>query len=239
MKPVVPSNSSVPQERYKQAGEQVKSTNLQLMKDQLALFKAKLEEFAHKHRNDIRKDPVFRAQFQTMCANIGVDPLASNKGAWAVLGIGDFYYELGVQIIEACWATRAHNGGLMELGALLRFVQKRRGGMAEAVTEDDVVRALRKLKALGEGFDLVAVGRAQYVRSVPGELNMDKNKLLELAQDKGYVSKQDVMSRAGWTATRAEDVLQAMLKEGLAMVDDGAPDRVRLFWFPAVASSGH
>ena len=75
-------------------------------------------------RNDIRQDPVFRAQFHTMCANIGVDPLASNKGMWAqLLGFGDFYYELGVQIVEACLATRAYNGGFMELGALRNAVQ--------------------------------------------------------------------------------------------------------------------
>ena len=49
------------------------------MKEQLSLFKNKLEEFAQKHKSDIRKDPVFRAQFHVMCANIGVDPLASNK----------------------------------------------------------------------------------------------------------------------------------------------------------------
>jgi hypothetical protein len=35
-----------------------------------------------KHKSDIRRDPVFRAQFHTMCANIGVDPLASNKVCW-------------------------------------------------------------------------------------------------------------------------------------------------------------
>lgn len=52
------------------------------MKEQMARFKASLEEFAQKHRKDIRSDPVFRAQFQTMCANIGVDPLASNKVRW-------------------------------------------------------------------------------------------------------------------------------------------------------------
>lgn len=47
----------------------------------------------------MRKDPAFRAQFHAMCANVGVDPLASNKGAWAqLLGFGDFYYELGVQV---------------------------------------------------------------------------------------------------------------------------------------------
>jgi len=49
-------------------------------------------------REDVRRDPAFRAQFHAMCANVGVDPLASNKGAWAqLLGFGDFYYELGVQ----------------------------------------------------------------------------------------------------------------------------------------------
>ena len=59
-----------------------------------------------------------------MCANVGVDPLASNKGMWAqLLGFGDFYYELGVQIIEACLATRAYNGGFMELASLKSAVQ--------------------------------------------------------------------------------------------------------------------
>lgn len=48
-------------------------------------------------QNDIRKNPTFRAQFHEMCAKVGVDPLASNKGFWAeLLGIGDFYYELGL-----------------------------------------------------------------------------------------------------------------------------------------------
>ena len=39
-----------------------------------------------------------------MCSNIGVDPLASNKGVWAqLLGFGDFYYELGVQVRIRGW----------------------------------------------------------------------------------------------------------------------------------------
>jgi ESCRT-II complex subunit VPS22 len=67
------------QEQFKSAGEEVRRAALQQMKDQLVTFKSKLEEFALKHKSDIRRDPVFRAQFHTMCANIGVDPLASNK----------------------------------------------------------------------------------------------------------------------------------------------------------------
>eukprot|EP00878_Enallax_costatus_P021025 GHUV01022242.1.p1 GENE.GHUV01022242.1~~GHUV01022242.1.p1 ORF type:complete len:105 (+),score=14.27 GHUV01022242.1:409-723(+) len=71
-------------EQYRSAGEEVRRATLQQMKEQLALFKSKLEEFAIKHKADIRRDPVFRAQFHTMCANIGVDPLASNKVGLAV-----------------------------------------------------------------------------------------------------------------------------------------------------------
>ena len=42
-----------------------------------------LEDFARKYKADINRDPEFRRQFQKMCTNIGVDPLASNKGFWA------------------------------------------------------------------------------------------------------------------------------------------------------------
>ena len=59
-----------------------------------------------------------------MCSNIGVDPLASNKGMWAqLLGFGDFYYELGVQVVEGCLSTRPLNGGLIDLAGLCKIVQ--------------------------------------------------------------------------------------------------------------------
>lgn len=67
------------QEQYKKKGDELKENTLHQMKDSMATFKTRLEEFAAKHKNDIRKDPSFRAQFHKMCANIGVDPLASNK----------------------------------------------------------------------------------------------------------------------------------------------------------------
>jgi ESCRT-II complex subunit VPS22 len=67
------------QEQYKSVGNEVRKSNLEAMHEQMTVFKDKLEEFAIHHRADIRKDPAFRAQFHAMCANIGVDPLASNK----------------------------------------------------------------------------------------------------------------------------------------------------------------
>lgn len=46
------------------------------MSKQLETFKSNLEEFASKHKQEIRKSSQFRVQFQEMCATIGVDPLA-------------------------------------------------------------------------------------------------------------------------------------------------------------------
>ena len=46
------------------------------MTKQMETFKGYLEDFAAKHKNDIKKNPEFRAQFQEMCASVGVDPLA-------------------------------------------------------------------------------------------------------------------------------------------------------------------
>ena len=38
--------------------------------------------------------------------------VSASKGFWAeMLGVGDFYYELGVQIVEVCLATSHRNGG--------------------------------------------------------------------------------------------------------------------------------
>jgi ESCRT-II complex subunit VPS22 len=46
-------------------------------------FKKNLEEFAFKYKDEIKKNAIFRKQFQDMCANIGVDPLSSSKGFWS------------------------------------------------------------------------------------------------------------------------------------------------------------
>lgn len=54
------------------------------MSKQLDMFKTNLEEFASKHKQEIRKNPEFRVQFQDMCATIGVDPLACEDQAAGV-----------------------------------------------------------------------------------------------------------------------------------------------------------
>lgn len=172
-----------------------------------------------------------------MCAKVGVDPLASNKGFWAeLLGIGDFYYELGVQIVDICLATRPHNGGLISLEELCKLLGQRRKGTREAISQDDCLRAISKLKVLGNGFEVISLGKKKLVRSVPTELNKDHNEILELAQGQGFVTVDEVERRLSWSSGRATDALETLLEEGLAMIDDGHKDGRRRYWFPCVSS---
>ncbi|KAL2523686.1 Vacuolar protein sorting-associated protein [Abeliophyllum distichum] len=230
-------NAAAARDQYRLLGENVAKLRTDVLKEQLSTFRSQLEDFARKHKNDIRKNPAFRAQFHEMCAKVGVDPLASNKGFWAeLLGIGDFYYELGVQIVDICLATRPHNGGLISLEDLCKLLGQRRKGAREAVSEDDCLRAISKLKVLGNGFEVISVGKKKLVRSVPTELNKDHNEILELAQGQGYVTVDEVQRRISWSSGRAIDALETLLEEGLAMIDDGHRDGRRRYWFPCVSS---
>uniref|UniRef100_A0A0K8RGK2 Vacuolar-sorting protein SNF8 n=1 Tax=Ixodes ricinus TaxID=34613 RepID=A0A0K8RGK2_IXORI len=169
------------QARFKDKGSELAEEQLQQMTRQMDAFRTKLQAFASKHKNEIRKNPHFRRQFQEMCATAGVDPLASSKGFWAdMLGVGDFYYELGVQVVEVCLATSHRNGGLMSLEELRDRVARSRGSLArqEEISQDDLLRAIERLGTLGKGFRLIAVDARYLVQSVPTELSLDHTTLI-------------------------------------------------------------
>ncbi|KAF3813628.1 hypothetical protein GH733_018781 [Mirounga leonina] len=199
--------------KHKERGTVLAEDQLAQMSKQLDMFKSNLEEFASKHKQEIRKNPEFREQFQDMCATIGVDPLASGKGFWSeMLGVGDFYHELGVQIIE---------------------VLRGRGKFAQDVSQDDLIRAIKKLKALGTGFGIIPVGATYLIQSVPAELNMDHTVVLQLAEKNGYVTVSDIKASLKWETERARQVLEHLLKEGLAWLDLQAPWEAH-YWLPAL-----
>src|SRR5882757_3412131 len=134
------------------------ASQVSALHSQLSQFRAALQTFAATHRESIRSDPAFRHAFQQMCASIGVDPLAGpRKGGWwaELLDMGDWQYELGVQIVDVCVSTRERNGGLIEMGELVRMVSKLRGVGGGAVTEDDVMRSIRTLRPLGAGYQVI------------------------------------------------------------------------------------
>ena len=48
------------------------------------------------------------------------------------------------------------------------------------------------------------------------------------------MSRRGVLSQ-GWLPARADGALEAVLKQGLAMVDDQGPGAERLYWFPCLS----
>ena len=73
-------------------------------------------------------------------------------GWWAeLLGLGDWQYELGVQIVDICVSTRDINGGLIEMNELIRILLKLRGveGMPKGKGEG-VVREVERAHAREE-----------------------------------------------------------------------------------------
>ncbi|KAI1723866.1 EAP30/Vps36 family domain-containing protein [Ditylenchus destructor] len=226
------------QAKFQAKGDQLAGDQLEQFSQQLEVFTTKLEEFAAKHRDEIRKNSQFRRHFQEMCTTVGVDPLASSKGFWAEkLGVGDFYYELAVQIIEVCLSTSYINGGLITMDDLRnRLMRSRSKTRKEPISHDDVIRAVKKLKVLGHGFELIALGGGRFlVQSIPGELSMDDARVLQLAEEAGgYVSRELIADHLRWDEQRIERVLQRLIKEGRVWMDDQPTDHTIHYWFPAL-----
>lgn len=140
--------------------------------------------------------------------------LTANKGFWAdLLGVGDFYYELGIQVIEACITSRSNDGGLTELGEIMKRVKTMRGmdddnrsnvKQLQQITEDDMIRAIKTLKPLSGGYEVLQIGNKKLVRSIPKELDRDQSALLLLAQQSGYVTMDMIQSELGWNKERID-----------------------------------
>jgi ESCRT-II complex subunit VPS22 len=158
-----------------------------------------------------------------------------------MLGLGDWQYELGVQIIDVCISTRTTNGGVIAMDDLIRRVTLLRTGTstktktneAPEITEDDIVRSIKMLAPLGCGYEVFSLGNGEQkmVRSVPRELDTDTMVVLSilLSAERGsdelpHLTEDALVSgpRArGWSRDRARAVLQNMsLTEGMLWIDE-------------------
>ncbi|KAM4843546.1 vacuolar-sorting protein SNF8 isoform 3-T3 [Thomomys bottae] len=200
-----------------------------------AIAKKKLAEAKYKERGTVlAEDQLAQMSKQLDMFKTNLEEFATGKGFWSeMLGVGDFYYELGVQIIEVCLALKHRNGGLITLEELHQQVLKGRGKFAQDVSQDDLIRAIKKLKALGTGFGIIPVGGTYLIQSVPAELNMDHTVVLQLAEKNGYVTVSEIQASLKWETERARQVLEHLLKEGLAWLDLQAPGEAH-YWLPAL-----
>ncbi len=200
-------------------------------------FKTYLEEFATKYKSQIKQNAQFRKQFQDMCANIGVDPLASSKGFWSeLLGVGDFYYEIIVQIYEICLAYENRTGGLLYLDFVLSKLNRLRSTTrsSDLVSMDDCVRSIQKLSCLGNSFKLLTMNNERLIiQSVANELNDDHVTILKFAEiNSGCLTLKEILLNLKWIEERAKIVLDFMIKDGIIWIDIVDKSNVS-FYFPS------
>lgn len=122
----------------------------------------------------------------------------------------------------------------MPLDELFQRLIKSRGKIASReLSTDDVLRAIDKLKILGNGFSIIQLNHGRIlVQSVPGELSMDQNQVVQAAQESASVSLPQLKGSLGWTEDRCYKVLQDSVREGLAWVD--LQDEGVVYWFPSL-----
>lgn len=217
------------------------------LSQQLATFQASLASFSTHHRAKILSSPSFRSHFSQLCAELGVDPLGGGaKGIWDKMGVGDWYYALGVQIVDVCLRARVRGGGLVALDEVIQQVTiMRRGGSTAGlngkssvskgktikppssaeISPSDVARAIDALAPLHCGYKIITVGGKQVVRCYPGGLDRDSLIVVEAAGEqgtgRGAVSMDEVLAftrREGGEGWSRERLERAVEK---AMMDDG------------------
>jgi len=245
-------------------GAQMAEADLAHLEQQATVLRESLGKFAAKYRCQINADPEFRRYFTVACQAAGVDPLASNKAALGkLLGMGDFYFALGVQVVDVAMAARATQGVLLPMQLCLQRLAALRGPHASAISVHDVRAALKALEPLGRGVSSAQVNGKEYIVTLAQELSGDTaatldaaaQRLSQVAAEQGapaspegpsfglssaaHLTAVELSHSMQWSVSRATDALHALLRDGLAWLDapTGATAEQHVFFFPGLAAS--
>ncbi|CAH7669896.1 EAP30/Vps36 family-domain-containing protein [Phakopsora pachyrhizi] len=243
--------SSITNASYNNLSDSLSAANLVNLQRQLFTFQSSLKSFATKHGNKIKSDPDFRKAFSEMCNELGVDPLSnSRRGFWDWIGLGDWTFELAIQVVDVCLWTRDRNGGLHEMEDVLKAVRELRSmpkisDQADAsqhqpttinskllqstITEADITRAIKCLEPLGCGYCIINIGNKKFLRSVPVELDNDSlllfDSILSSESTIGYTTHKILRDHTGWNSDRVRHCIEkAMMTESTIWIDSQAFD---------------
>eukprot|EP01133_Synstelium_polycarpum_P020200 gene20200-24222_t len=75
------------------------------------------------------------------------------------------------------------------------------------------------------------------LQSVPCELNKDHTDVLINAQSRGGVTSVSALKKMGWDEQRIKNVIDVLLNEGIAWIDDQGENKELLYWFPSLWSN--
>ena len=138
----------------------------------------------------------------------------------------------------------------MLLSNLAEELQALRGKNSNAISKSDIELALKKMKALGNGFEIIKIGSQKLVQSIPYELSTDHMAAMSLAQSHGGFITASILQKEGWSADRIQvatvrsnswlevrgELTQGkdqLLSDGLVWVDEQT-DAEPEYWFPSL-----
>ena len=180
-----------------------------------------------------------------MCQQIGVDPLHSGKSFWAeVLGTGnnDFWYELGVQVVEQCLGqgNSVESGGLVSVDMIKERISQRRSSRTQTVkiSNEEIIRAVDTLRPLHPGYKIIKVeGDKLFIQSVPMEVSPDQMVLIGAASAfNGCITEETIRSNLGWSMDRYVRAIDALMMEGLIWMDKQHSSGKTAYWLPSLAA---
>jgi ESCRT-II complex subunit VPS22 len=207
-------------QKMNELGEKIEASRVDKAKERLSDFKTKLTEFALKYRSRIQDDPVFREQFVSMCDMVGVDPIQISKGSktWlgGIIGIGDFYSELAVQVLTQCMIQRKSTyGSLLPVLKCFELIQ------TENVSLDDLKRAIKSLDCFGAGgVRIVTIAQDLFISSLPDEMSKDSSTILECYNTNAGKSLSELVDELQWPKQRIMHAVNNLMREGVLWVDE-------------------
>ena len=125
----------------------------------------------------------------------------------------------------------------MLLSDLVTEIRVLRGTKSQPISKNDIEVAVKKMKGLGNGFEIIKIGSQKVVQSIPYELSIDHMAIMSLAQGNGGYVTSGLLQRDGWTGERVRVTTSQLLAEGIVWADDQHEDGERAFWFPSLIAS--
>lgn len=227
-------NSKALSQKYQKLGSTLTQSQKDHLQTQLQVFQAALISFKSEYAKEIIQNPDVRTSFAEICIAFGIDPLVV---ASSITGEQNNNVErtnqLCLKMIELCSLTRPINGGIISLEELLRLINSDtwvNNDLHLNFTHDDIVGALNHLKILGNELQLVRIGKHDYIKSIPQELNVDQNIILETADILGYVTTSLLRDNFGWKKVRCKSAIDELVTNGILWVDTQGEDKEIKYW---------
>lgn len=210
-------------EKFQSLGNSVISQQKDELETQLHVFQAALIAFKDEHASQIVQNEEIRTQFSEICIAFGIDPLvvASTVSSDANNNV-ERRNQLCLKIMEICDSTRHVNGGLISLKDLLESINADtwvNHDLHLKFTDEDAIDALEHLQLLGNELELLKLGKHQYIKSTPQQLNTDQSAILNTADVLGYVSISILRDNFGWKKVRCNVAIDELVANGILWLD--------------------